>query len=266
VSNAIAPSVGAEPGLQSVERAINLLQVLAANGPARVSELARELGVHKSTASRLLATLERRGLADRVGDGATFVLGNGVALLAAHAARPRAVSEVARPVLNELVLVTGETVSFNVLTEDAHVLTLYQAIGPSGLTGFNWLGQRSSALATAAGKVLLSHRTAGEAEELVPTEVPAMTEQTPTRAEFLAELPTVRSLGFATSRDELELGLSALAAPVFDSSGVIGAVSASGPTARIFGDRHREIIARVVRAAQEISVRMGSVPAPDLPA
>ena len=265
-AQAAAPrNTGGEPGLQSVERAITLLQILATTGPARVTGLARELGVHKSTASRLLATLERRGLADRVDDGGAFVLGNGIALLAASAARPRSLSEISRQTLSELAATIGETVSINVLTDDGSVLTVEQVIGSSGLTGFNWLGQRSPAFATAAGKILLAQLPPGDVTRLVPDGTPKLTAHTLDRQSLLKEMPTIRALGFATSRDELELSLGAVAAPVFDSTGIAAAVSASGPTVRIFGERHRDIAACVVTAAAQISTRLGSRPAAEPP-
>jgi DNA-binding IclR family transcriptional regulator len=256
------PLSGREHGLQSVERAITLMQVLAASGPARVTDLAEELGVHKSTASRLLATLERRGLADRLEDGASFVLGSGVALLAANAARPRSMSEVAHPILTGLAGAVGETVSINVLTDDGHVLTIEQAIGPRGITGFNWLGQRSTAPATAAGRVLLANISPGRAANILCSEVDPLVDHTVDRHGLLDDLPRIRLLGFATCRDDLEVGLSAVAAPVFGSTGVTAAVSASGPTMRIFGHRHHEITQRVMDAAEQLSARLGGRPSP----
>lgn len=255
-----------ESGSSSVDRAITLLQILAASGPARVTDLARELGVHKSTTSRLLAILERRGLVHRVDDGASFVLGNGIALLAARAARPRSLPDLSRQVLSDLSAVTGETASINVLTDDGQVLTVEQVLGTSGLTGFNWLGERSAPHATAAGKAMYAHLSQADLDRLLPDEFPKFTEHTLDKQGLLDELPTIRSLGFATCRDELELGLSAVAAPVFDSTGLVAAVSVSGPTLRIFGDRHRDIAAGVLNAAEQLSAKLGSRPANDKPA
>jgi IclR family acetate operon transcriptional repressor len=246
--------------LQSVERAITLLQLLAAVGPARVTDLARELDVHKSTVSRLLSTLERRGLADRVGDGTTFILGSGVATLAANAARPRSLSEVSRPVLTELAAEQGESVSINVLTDECSVLTVEQTVGPSGVTGFNWLGQRSPAHATAAGKVLLAQLPLEKLEMLLPEELPTYTNRTPDRQTLLSDLETVRGQNFAVCRDELELGLSAVAAPIHDSSQPVAALSISGPTARIFGTTHDGMVEAVLEAASQIGARLGSLP------
>lgn len=236
------------------------MQVLAARGPSRVTDLARELGVHKSTASRLLTTLERRGLAERVDDGASFVLGNGVALMAAGAARPRSLSDVSRPILQDLCVSSGETVSVNVLTEDGEVLTVEQVLGSSGLAGYNWLGQRSPSIATAAGKVLLAQLPEDQLARVLPDELPRLTSHTLVRADVVAEFTTIRRLGFATCRDELELGLSAVAAPVFDSTGTVAAISISGPTARVFGDRHHELAAGVVSASEQLSARLGDHP------
>ncbi|EID81783.1 MULTISPECIES: IclR family transcriptional regulator [Rhodococcus] len=250
-------------GLQSVDRAVTALQLLAASGPVRVTELARQMGVHKSTTSRLLSTLERRGLVDRVGDGSTFVLGNGIALLAASAARPRSLTEVSRSVLSDVASTSGESASVNVLVNDElSILTVEQSIGPSGLTGFNWLGQRSPATTTAAGKILLAGYSDDQLEDILPELVTNCTPATLTREEFINQLSEIRTSGLALCRDELEVGLSAAAVPIFDSSGLVAALSVSGPTARIFGSRHVEVVEAVRAGGLRLSLQLGSAPPP----
>jgi DNA-binding IclR family transcriptional regulator len=209
--------------------------------------------------------LERRGLVDRVDDGNMFTLGSGMALLAASAARPRSLTSASRAVLSEVASATGESASVNVLVDDdLSVLTVEQALGPSELTGFNWLGQRSPATATAAGKVLLAAYGSDQVAERLADLLTSLTVATLTRNELLEELDDVRTTGLALCRDELEVGLSAVAAPVRDSTGIVAALSVSGPTARIFGPRHAEIVDAVRVGGQRLSMQMGSVPATSL--
>jgi DNA-binding IclR family transcriptional regulator len=256
------PAPRPEPGLQSVDRAITALQLLAGGGASTVTRLAAQMRVHKSTTSRLLATLERRGLVDRVEDGNAFVVGHGVALLAAGAGRPRSLTEASRSILMDVASEAGESASVNVLVDDdLSILTVEQAIGPSGLTGFNWLGQRSPAAATAAGKVLLATQPADVLAKRLRDLVVPHTEYTLTRAEFLAELVDVAASGTASCRDELELGLSAISAAVVDSTGVVAALSVSGPTARVFGPRHDDVARAVRDGAERLSLQLGSTPA-----
>jgi len=254
------PRPGA-PALQSVERAISLLQILADAGPLRVTDLADELGVHKSNVSRLLQTLERRGLVDRTEDGSSsFVLGSGLTLLAADASRPRSLAGRSRPVMNELAATIGETVNMNVLTNDGHVLTVEQVVGGDGLTGYNWVGQRSPVGATSAGKVLLAYRPVANVHALIPRRFPRPTPHTLDRKALLDQFAVIQRNGYATCRDELQLGLSAVAAPVFDNGGVIASLSASGPSIRIFGEQHERIVVELVAAAEEISIGVGKRP------
>lgn len=250
-------------GLHSVDRAISLLQLLADSGATRTTDIANELGVHKSTASRLLATLERRGMVDRVDDGMTFVIGHGVALLAANAARPRTLTEASRETIAELAAIVGETVSINILTPAGDLLTLDQVMGPSAVSGFNWLGQHSPAYATAAGKALLAFGPEERITDTLEQNWQQLTAHTHTPAQVIEELPDIAQQGYALSRDELEEGLSAIAAPVYDSNGIIAAISASGPSWRIFDSTLSERVQSIISAAAEVSSRFGKRPMSD---
>jgi DNA-binding IclR family transcriptional regulator len=247
------------PGpVQSVDRAVAILEILARDGEAGVTEVARELGVHKSTASRLLAALDRRELVAQDTARGKFRLGVGILRLAGAAGRALDLTRESRPVCRALAREVGETVNLAILSgRDA--LYLDQVAGPAALSPHNWAGQRIPLHATSDGKVLLAYRPAAEIlEHLVPP-LESFTGRTVTALpEFGRLLAQVRDRGYATAVDELEDGLTAVAAPVRNAEGaVIASISASGPSFRIPADRIPRMAESVRRAADEISRRLG---------
>jgi DNA-binding IclR family transcriptional regulator len=253
------PPVGAgsTAPVQSVDRAITILELLARQGESSVTEIAARLGVHKSTAFRLLATLEGHRLVEQVNDRGRYRLGVGnLRLAGATTARLDVVSE-ARPVTRQLALDTGETVNITVRSEES-ALYLDQVAGSSALQSHNWVGQRIPLHATSNGKVLLSELSERDFEAALP-HLPRLTEHTITSpARMQEELVGVRRLGYALAVDELEVGLTAAAAPIRNAHGdIVASMSISGPTFRLTRERLEETVPLVVAAALEVSHRLG---------
>jgi DNA-binding IclR family transcriptional regulator len=149
MGNSEAPD-GTPGPVQSVDRAVAILEILSRDGEAGVTEVARELGVHKSTASRLLAALDRRELVSQDTARGRFRLGVGLVRLAGAAARRLDVVQESRPVCQALARQAGETVNLGVLSgRDA--LYLVQVAGPAALSPHNWAGQRIPLHATSDG-------------------------------------------------------------------------------------------------------------------
>lgn len=243
--------------MQSVDRAVTILEMLAQHGALGVTQLAQQLGVHKSTASRLVGSLELRGLVEQVAERGQYHLGAGILRLAsATDARLDLVRE-ARPVLVRLAAATEETVNIVVLSAGA-ALYVDQVAGGSALASYNWVGQRVPLHATSNGKVLLSGLSPDDVDALLP-ELPAYTPSTVTdRKELRVALQQVREQGYAVATDELDVGLTAMAAPVHDVHGhVVASLSVSGPSFRIDADRRAAILPLLVEAAGDISGRMG---------
>lgn len=243
--------------VQSVDRALTILEVLARMGEAGVTEIADGLGVHKSTAFRLVATLEAHRLVEQTGDRGKYRLGVGVLRLAGATSARLDVVQEARPVCRRLAAETGETVNVAVLSEGS-ALYLDQVAGSSALQPHNWVGQRIPLHATSNGKVLASGLDEDRLDALLGR-MPAYTEHTITRrAELRAELARVRGQGYALAVDELEVGLTAVAAPVRNAHGdVVASISVSGPTFRLSGDRTETVVAQLTDAAVEVSHRLG---------
>ncbi|MEV0322253.1 IclR family transcriptional regulator [Streptomyces sp. NPDC050658] len=244
--------------VQSVDRAVSVLEILARLGEAGVTEIADELGVHKSTAFRLLGVLENRGLVGQAKDRGKYFLGAGVLRLAGAAAVRLDISQEGGPVCRELADELGETVNIAILDDDAAV-NIMQARGPASVTAQNWLGRRTPLHATSSGKVLLAHLPTTLREGVIARTLPRLTEHTVTGTVALrGELETVVEQGYAVAVEELEVGLAAVAAPVRAHDGkVIGALSASGPVYRLTDERLTELAKRTVAAAVELSRRMG---------
>ncbi len=248
---------GAGP-VQSVDRAVAILEILARDGEAGVTEVARELDVHKSTASRLLAALDRRELVTQDTARGKFRLGVGIVRLAGAASQKLDVVQESRPVCRALAQQVGEAVNLAILSgRDA--LYLDQVAGPAALSPHNWAGQRIPLHATSDGKVLLAYLSEAELKACLVPPLRRLTEYTITAVdEFSRLLAEVRRRGFATAVDELEAGLTAIAAPVRNAEGnVVASISASGPSFRITADRIEQIAAAVRRAAVEASRRLG---------
>jgi DNA-binding IclR family transcriptional regulator len=245
------------PTVQSVDRALTILEMLAREGEAGVTEIAGDLGVHKSTAFRLLATLESHRLVEQVGDRGRYRLGVGnLRLAGATTARLDLVTE-ARPVCRQLAADTGETVNITVRSETS-ALYLDQVAGNSAVQSHNWVGQHIPLHATSNGKVLLSELSDDELKAAL-RDLPRFTDATVTnRSKFKAELEHVRETGYAVAVDELEVGLTAAAAPIRSAHGdIIASMSISGPTYRITDEKLAETIPKLVAAATEVSHRLG---------
>jgi DNA-binding IclR family transcriptional regulator len=249
---------GAASAVQSVDRAVSVLEILARHGEAGVTEIADELDVHKSTAFRLLGVLENRGLVTQAKDRGKYYLGAGVLRLAGAAAVRLDISQEGVPVCRELADELGETVNIAVLDDDAAV-NIMQARGTASVTAQNWLGRRTPLHATSSGKVLLAHMSPTLREGLLARPLPRFTERTITGASMLrSELEAVIGQGYGVTVEELELGLAAVAAPVRAHDGkVIAAISVSGPVYRLNADRLPELAKRTVAAGAELSRRMG---------
>jgi DNA-binding IclR family transcriptional regulator len=244
--------------VQSVDRAVTVLEILARKGDAGVTEIAAELGVHKSTAFRLVAALEARDLVQQNSGRGRYRLGVGILRLAgATTARLDLVQE-SRPVTRRLAAEVGEAVNIAVLSDRA-ALYLDQVPGSTALQMRNWVGQRLPLHATSNGKVLLAYRDDVALDDAVSTPLERFTPHTiASMRELAAEIRHVRDHGYATTVDELEVGLTAVAAPIRNADGeVVAAVGTSGPGFRLAGPRLNEVAWAVVHAGHEISRRLG---------
>jgi len=242
--------------VQTVDRALQLLQAFEApEQELGVTELAGALGVHKSTASRLAATLAARGFLERAPGSESFRLGPELARLGLLADRGGTdLVELARPTLARLAAETGETVNLALLDGD-EALNVAQAEGRHIVGVGSWTGRRTALHCTANGKVLLAF----SGRPLPGGELATFTARTiVSRAALERELHRVRARGYATAVGELEEGLHAVAVPLRDRDGrCLAALSVSGPAYRLPPEAFAGLAERCRVAAAEIESRLG---------
>ena len=225
--------MAAETGTQAIERAAQLLvRVVEAPQPPSIGELSARAGLPKSTTSRLVGALERQGLVQRLGDRGRLRPGP---VLLRYASRDGSQSlvELALPSLRLLADASGETINLAVPGPDGvEHLAQEDTAHLVGVT--DWVGRRVPFPLAANGKCFLAFG-GGDVDD--------------------AEL--IRSRGYATSIDELEVGLSALAAPVLGADGTaVAALSVSGPTARLSAERIEELAPLLTDEAASLSRRL----------
>ncbi len=239
--------------VQSVDRALAVLEILARRRTAGVTEIGRELGVHKSTAFRLLAALEHRGFVEQSHDRGTYRLGLGIVRLAGSVAAQLDVSREGHAACEQLAAELGETVNIAIL-DGGRAVNVLQSRGAASVASHDWIGKQTPLHATSSGKVLLAF-----APGPVPAGLERFTESTITGvAELTAELVRVRAAGWAFTAEEYEVGLNAVAAPIRGADGsVTAALSVSGPAYRLDRSAFPEVAERVIRTADEVSLRMG---------
>lgn len=245
-----------DTGVRSVERAIAILDLLAQGGWRTGADVARELHVHRSTALRMLATLERHALVERDQRTARYRLGRRLAQLASVVTGEFDLRYVARPVCEHLAVAAGETATLDVLAGDV-IVPIEQATASTSVVGVNWLGRRTPVHCTASGKAITAFAPEAVRARLLALPLDRVAPHTITdRAELEAQLEEALRTGIARTHEELEVGLDALAAPVFGpDGGVVAALDVSGPSHRL---RNRPELDRLTReGAADLSRRLG---------
>jgi DNA-binding IclR family transcriptional regulator len=226
-----------------------------------IAEVSRQLGVHRSTASRLAATLATAGYLEPAGEQGRYRLAAKLSRLGEIAASGDQLREAALPPLRDLVSRIGETGHLGIL-DGAEAVTVAVVDGWQTVRMHSWVGKRSPAHCSSMGKALLAGLTPEEVVALYPDPVlPARTPTTITDRDELARcLAQAREQGYALDREELEPHLCCVAAPVHGRDGsVVASVSLSGPASRLLDDVVIAALAPEVRAtARQVSDRLGA--------
>lgn len=254
MSNSEPDAVGS---FQSVDRAIKALEHLARHPDARVTAVAEAIGVHKSTASRLLVALQARDLVEAGSERGRYRLGTGVLRLAAGVGGRLDVSGQGAPVCDRLAAELGETVNLAIRQGDVAV-NVHQSEGGGAVSVDSWIGRPTPLHATSSGKVLLAHAPA-DLQQRVLADLHRYTEATVTDPAVLsAQLERAQRDGYAVTAGELERGLNAVAAPVRRADGsVVAALSVSAPAFRLPVDALELTARSTIAAARAVSERLG---------
>jgi DNA-binding IclR family transcriptional regulator len=244
--------------VQSVDRAISLLEFLSRNGLTGVTELAAWLDIHKSTAYRLIATLEARGLVEQDIETEKYQLGYGLVSLASAVTADFDIVRRARAVCQRLSDETNETVTVTILEGDDPVV-LDQASSSRSVLSADRTRSDAPIHCTAAGKVFLAFMSERRRHRILSRPLERFTEHTLVdRNALCAQLDIIRITGYAYTIEELELGLNAVGAPVFAIDGKVAAViTLSSPAVRLPDEIIPTVGQRVKQAAAEISRKIG---------
>jgi len=246
--------------VQSVVRALTLLEALAdQHGDIGIAELSRRVGLHVSTAHRILGTLVSRGYARQSPESGRYALGAKTFHIAESYLGQMDLRRLVRPVLERLSRETGETANL-VILDGRDALYLDKVESPRSLRIFSRIGRRAPLYCTAVGKVLLADLPMDEVNSLLGGgALDALTHATVTsRNQLREELRKVQEQGFALDIEECEDGASCIAVPVRNSRGeTVAAIGISGPSSRMNAQRIAELVPAVMRSGSEASEQLG---------
>ena len=218
--------------VQVLNRAALILRTVRDSGGLNLSQLARKVGLARTTTYRIVATLESEGL---LTTSATGQIQPGIELVSLGAAVRTDLRRELRPYIEELSLRVDETVDLAILDRD-HCLFLDQVTRLRRLHAVSGVGARFPLHCTANGKALLAALPPGEVERLLPETLPTYTPATITsRAALLRHLETVRAEGVAYDREEHTQGICAVGCVVPAPGAASAAISIPAPSVRFSG-------------------------------
>lgn len=245
--------------LTSVTKALRVLKVFDTSNPVwRIGEISEKLDMSKSTTSRIVQTLvdEEFLIKDKSLPG--YRLGSATLSLGGHFVGESELYQEVAPVLNKLVLETGESAHI-AIKNNRRVLYLNKQIGPYYSDIQTQTGSNNPVHATSSGKVLLAYSDEDTIDIILSSEMIAYTEHTVTNPlKIRKQLDDIRTYGYSYSSEELTLGNYSIAAPVFNYEGeIVCAIAIVGPVTRLTPTNKERFIRLLIRSAREASERLG---------
>lgn len=243
----------------AVDRALDVLLLLYNNGQEMgISEIGRELNLHKSTVHRTLATLEAKGFVHQNSDNGRYWLGTKIYAMGLLFGKKFSLADLIRPYAKRLFDEFQEVVNVSILDKDSKddyksIMILKEADERKVLSVNPNLGSSSDAHVSSVGKCLLAFSKDIKFNRSKPLK--KYTENTISDWEdLLIETEKIREQGYAVDNEEQEIGLFCIGAPILDKNGeAIAAISISGPTARMKNPSIDDKISMLVEIANEIS-------------
>jgi DNA-binding IclR family transcriptional regulator len=246
--------------IQVLDRAFDVLDVLAGNGgELGATEVALNLGLHKSTVHRLLMMLQTRRFVERNSETGKYRLGWRLFELGSLAASRVDLYSIARPHIEHLVKITGETAHLGVL-RGGEIISLLNVETHRSVRTPSSVGRRTPIFCTSLGKAIVANLPGAAAAEVIRNvDFRVFTRHTLNLSSFMAELEKVREQGYALDNEELEEGLRCVGAPVRNHLGeVVAAISIAGPSYRVGGEYLSGLIRSVVTTAGQLSADLGA--------
>jgi DNA-binding IclR family transcriptional regulator len=246
--------------INSILRAGGILKALAeGKGSFTLRETAQTMKLDRSTAYRILLSLEKCGLVEKDGKAGTYSLGLGAFEIGSGYQRRADFVPIAKPFMEDLARKAQETVNLAVLS-GTEILYLDKVDSPRSVGVMSKIGQRNPVYCTSLGKSLLAFQREEDQERIIAgIEFKPLTPHTITSPkEFREELKRIRLQGYALDRREIEEDVECIAAPIRNHLGnAVAAVSISGPQKKIQTPRETEYVGWVTEAAEGISSRLG---------
>ncbi len=256
----------APDGTQSIIRALSVLKMFDDEHSSwDLQELTDASQLNKTTLFRILGALEHEGLIEKNDDG-RYILGSEIIALGGRAARVNNLRTVSHPILKNLTNLTGETSTLEVLRNDNDqtwsMLVIDEVIGKHIVGITQYIGSRLPVHATSTGKAVLAFSDEETYQTILEAKLASFTEKTHINpSDLRQDLAIVAEQGFSVAYGELELGLVAISAPIFDANNQVrAAISLSGASVRIKRDDVHDLALLVCEHASKISYKLGFRP------
>jgi len=237
-------------------KGLAMIEALAqSRNPRGVSDLATEMDLTKSNVHRVLKTLESAGYVTQIASTARYRLSLKLWELGSKVMSRLDLKREAAEAMEDLSNATRETVHLSIL-DGAEVIYIDKIDSPEPIRAYSMIGGRAPAYAVATGKALLAFR---QFDGIASIPITPFTQNTVRDArELAAELARIRSQGYAVNTGEWREGVSGVAAPIFGPDGLAeAAIGVSGPITRFQPKRVKTLVEQVVRAASDVSARLG---------
>jgi DNA-binding IclR family transcriptional regulator len=244
----------------SIEKALEILLAFTPyNQALGTGEISQKLGLHVATASRILRTLADKGFLQQDPESKKFTLGPAASDIgrAYNNGLGSNLVGMARTYIDELRNTLEETIVLEILSGNSTVMA-YVAEGPRRVRIAGTVGDRLPAHAAAGAKAVLAFLPEDVVESFIAGHLPRLTENTITDPEaYKLELEKIRRKGYSLDKEEIDLGINAVGAPIFNHEGEpVAAVVAVGPAQRITGKKDSMVVIRTRKTADEISQRL----------
>ena len=245
--------------VNSVSRAAIILEYLSENDNRGLADIAKSLGIPKSSTHAILLTLQHYKIIERDERTKQFHLGIKLIELGNRAQIELDICRISKPYLNGINKKTGETVHLTVLDYD-EVLYVDCVESQKRLRTYSVIGVKAPLYCTSVGKAILAFQNTEYINRIIKDKgLSKITEYTITsKKNFLKELNDIRTQGYAVDNMEHEDHLRCIGAPIYNSRGeVFASISISGPTQRNTLEKIPEFADIVLTATEEISRKLG---------
>jgi DNA-binding IclR family transcriptional regulator len=248
------------PVTRTISRAMAILKAFDSTRLVMgVTEISQLTNLDKSTVYRLLSALQQGGLIEQHPETAKYHLGFGLVRLAGLALQNLDLPRLVRPHLQELADLSQETVNLSVMTDNDKLINIDGISSPLMVRNVGWVGREMPLHAVSGGKVMMAYLPEGRLTEILARGLPRITKYTVIEpARLRDELAEIRERGYGMAHEELEIGLSAVAAPIWNhEQRVVAVLSVSGPSFRLPKERLIQLGEVTKGSAGTISRQMG---------